>query len=75
MKKLLLLLVITFSSASYSQLKDANFQDAITTTASGSLNQGIQQSIELVTLSNTELTALTFKAVTYPNPTIILSNK
>jgi len=45
------------------------------TTASGSLNQGIQQSIEFVTLSNPELTALTLKAVTYPNPTIILSNK
>jgi len=39
------------------------------TTASGSLNQGIQQSIEFVTLSNPELTALTLKAVTYPNPT------
>ena len=38
-------------------------------TASGSLNQGIQQSIEFVTLSNPELTAVTLKAVTYPNPT------
>lgn len=39
------------------------------TTTSGSLNQGIQQSIEFVSLSNPELTALTLKAVTYPNPT------
>ena len=38
-------------------------------TASGSLNQGIQQNIEFVTLSNPELTAVTLKAVTYPNPT------
>jgi hypothetical protein len=37
------------------------------TTAAGSLNQGIQQSIEFVTLSNPELTAVTLKAVTYPN--------
>jgi len=33
------------------------------------LQQGIQQSIEFVTLSNPELTAVTLKAVTYPNPT------
>ncbi|MFT6698959.1 MAG: hypothetical protein ACJAVD_000445 [Porticoccaceae bacterium] len=39
------------------------------TTGAGSLSQGIQQSIEFVTLSNPELTALTLKAVTYPNPT------
>jgi hypothetical protein len=48
------------------------------TTASGSLNQGVQQSIEFVTLSNPELTAVTLKAVTYPNPTtdhIILALK
>ena len=48
------------------------------TTAAGSLNQGIQQSIEFVTLSNPELTAVTLKAVTYPNPTtdfIILALK
>lgn len=48
------------------------------TTAVGSLNQGIQQSIEFVTLSNPELTAVTLKALTYPNPTtdfIILSLK
>ena len=36
--------------------------------ASGSLNQGIQQSIEFVTLSNPEYTALTLKAITYQNP-------
>lgn len=48
------------------------------TTAAGSLNQGIQQSFEFVTLSNPELTAVTLKAVTYPNPTtdfIILALK
>ena len=48
------------------------------TTAAGSLNQGIQQSIEFVTLSNPELTAVTLNAVTYPNPTrdfIILTLK
>jgi len=39
------------------------------TTAAGSLSQGIQQSIEFVTLSNPEVTALSLKAVTYPNPT------
>ena len=39
------------------------------TTAAGSLNQGIQQSIEFVTLSNPELTAVTLKAVIHPNPT------
>ena len=39
------------------------------TIASGSLHQGIQQSFEFVTLSNPELTAVTLKAVTYPNPT------
>jgi hypothetical protein len=48
------------------------------TTAAGSLNQGIQQAFEFVTLSNPALTAVTLKAVTYPNPTtefIILSLK
>jgi hypothetical protein len=39
------------------------------TTAAGSLNQGIQQSIEFVTVSNPELTAVILKAFTYPNPT------
>jgi hypothetical protein len=34
-----------------------------------SIIQGVQQSIELLTLSNLELTALTLSAVTYPNPT------
>ena len=48
------------------------------TNASGSLHQGIQQSIEFVSSSNPELTAITLKAVTYPNPTteyIILALK
>ena len=47
-------------------------------TGAGSLNQGIQKSIEFITLSNPELTALTLNAVTYPNPTsesIILALK
>jgi hypothetical protein len=39
------------------------------TGSNGVVTQGIQQSIELVTLSNLELTALTLEAVTYPNPT------
>jgi hypothetical protein len=37
--------------------------------SNGSVTQGVQQSIELFTLSNPELTALTLTAVTYPNPT------
>jgi len=40
-----------------------------TTSASGSINQGIQQSFEFVTLSNPEYKALTLKAVPFPNPT------
>jgi hypothetical protein len=39
------------------------------TSASGSINQGIQQSFEFVTLSNPEYKALTLKAVPFPNPT------
>jgi hypothetical protein len=42
----------------------------------GSVAQGVQQSLELFTLVNPELLVLTLKAVTYPNPTkdkIILS--
>jgi hypothetical protein len=39
------------------------------TGSNGSITQGVQQSIELFTLSNPELTALTLTAVTYPNPT------
>ncbi len=35
---------------------------------SGTVSQGNQQSIELFVLSNPELTTLTLKAVTYPNP-------
>lgn len=37
--------------------------------STGSVSQGLQQSIELFTLSNSELTSLTLKTVTYPNPT------
>ena len=44
-------------------------------TSVGSLNQGIQQSFEFVTLSNPELTAVTLKAVTYPNPTTDLLSR
>jgi hypothetical protein len=39
------------------------------TASNGSVAQGIQQSIELFTLSNPELKTLTLKAITYPNPT------
>jgi hypothetical protein len=38
------------------------------TSGTGSISQGVQQSVELFTLSNPELTALTLKVVTYPNP-------
>lgn len=37
--------------------------------SNGSTMHGLQQSIELYTLSNPELKALTLMAVTYPNPT------
>ncbi|OBX22182.1 MULTISPECIES: T9SS type A sorting domain-containing protein [Bizionia] len=40
-----------------------------TNTGSGTLTQGVQQSIELFTLSNPELTTVNLTAVTYPNPT------
>jgi len=35
----------------------------------GTVTQGVQQNIELFTLSNPELTTVTLSAVTYPNPT------
>ena len=38
-------------------------------TSLGSLNQGVQQSIEFVNLSNPELMAVILKADIYPNPT------
>ena len=37
--------------------------------SSGTVTQGVQQSIELFTLSNPELTTVNLTAVTYPNPT------
>jgi hypothetical protein len=40
-----------------------------TNTGSGSVIQGVQQSIELFTLSNPELTTVNLSAVIYPNPT------
>jgi len=40
-----------------------------TNTGSGTVTQGIQQSVELFTLSNTELTTVNLTALTYPNPT------
>lgn len=40
-----------------------------TNTGSGTVTQGVQQSIELFTLSNPELTTVNLTAVTYPNPT------
>lgn len=39
------------------------------TGSNGSIAQGSQQSFEISTLSNPELTGLTLEAVTYPNPT------
>jgi hypothetical protein len=39
------------------------------TGSNGTVTQGVQQTIEFIVLSNPELTALTLKAVTYPNPT------
>ncbi|MDA8769114.1 T9SS type A sorting domain-containing protein [Winogradskyella sp.] len=35
----------------------------------GTVSQGVQQSIELYTLSNPDLTTVNLTAVTYPNPT------
>lgn len=35
----------------------------------GTVTQGVQQTIEFIVLSNPELTSLTLKAATYPNPT------
>jgi hypothetical protein len=35
----------------------------------GTVTQGLQQSIELYTLSNPELTTVNLSAITYPNPT------
>jgi hypothetical protein len=40
-----------------------------TNTGSGTVIQGVQQSIELFTLSNPELTTVNLSAVIYPNPT------
>ena len=37
--------------------------------SSGTVTQGVQQSIELFTLSNPELTTVNLTAMTYPNPT------
>lgn len=37
--------------------------------SNGTVTQGVQQSIELFTLSNPELTTVNLTAVTYPNPT------
>ncbi|WP_158850603.1 T9SS type A sorting domain-containing protein [Algibacter sp. L1A34] len=40
-----------------------------TNSGSGSVTQGVQQSIEFFTLSNPELTTVNLTAITYPNPT------
>lgn len=39
------------------------------TGSGGTSSQGVQQSFEIVTLSNPELTTVNLTAVTYPNPT------
>ncbi len=41
---------------------------SVNTSGTGSISQGVQQSVELFTLSNPELTTLNLKAVTIPNP-------
>lgn len=38
------------------------------TASSGSISEGVQQSFELYTLSNSELTSVNLEAVVYPNP-------
>lgn len=46
--------------------------------STGTLTQGVQQSIELFTLSNPEFTGVTLKLAVYPNPTadfVILKQK
>ena len=40
-----------------------------TNTGDGIVSQGVQQSIELYTLSNPDLTTVNLTGVTYPNPT------
>ena len=40
-----------------------------TVSNTGSVSQGVEQSVLISTLSNPELTTLKLKAVTYPNPT------
>jgi hypothetical protein len=42
---------------------------ATNTGSGGTVTQGVQQSIELLTLSNPELNTVNLTAVTYPNPT------
>jgi hypothetical protein len=39
------------------------------TDTGGTVSQGVQQSFELLTLNNPELTTVNLTAVTYPNPT------
>jgi hypothetical protein len=39
------------------------------TDTGGTVTQGVQQSVEVFTLSNPELTTVNLSAVTYPNPT------
>jgi hypothetical protein len=39
------------------------------TDTGGTVSQGVQQSFELLTLSNPELTTVNVTAITYPNPT------
>jgi hypothetical protein len=39
-----------------------------TNTSNGSISQGVQQSFELFTLSNPQLTSVNLEALVYPNP-------
>jgi hypothetical protein len=40
-----------------------------TNTGGGTVSQGVQQSVELFTLSNPDLTTVNLTTITYPNPT------
>ena len=59
MKKLLLLLAITFSTASYSQLTDANFQDAINTCLSTNPVDGLCTNSEYGSMPDWDVSQVT----------------
>ena len=59
MKKLLLLLAITFSTASYSQLTDANFQSAINTCLSTNPEDGLCSDSEYGSMPDWDVSSVT----------------